>query len=108
MRSDIPVQEQPARNVVTVGASCVNPMQKPVADASRSARPAFSFIKHSTRSLRTGSVGSEKELETTTHLIKWPASALRSLSPELSLWMRFPIVTITLTNVLPVAIVVAV
>src|SRR6266536_3806960 len=36
-----------------------------------------------------------------------PASALRSLSPELFLWMRFPIVTITLTNVLPVAIVVA-
>jgi hypothetical protein len=31
-----------------------------------------------------------------------------SLSPELSLWMRFPIVTITLADVLPVAIVVAV
>jgi hypothetical protein len=35
-------------------------------------------------------------------------SALPSLSPELPLWMRFPVVTITLANVLPVAVVVAV
>jgi hypothetical protein len=44
----------------------------------------------------------------TTHLIEWPASALRSLSPELSLWMRFSIVIVTLADVLPVVIVVAV
>ena len=57
----ISVQEQPARNALTVVVSCVNPTRKRVADAARSsARPAFSFIERSTRSLLTGNVGSER------------------------------------------------
>ncbi len=61
----IAAQEQPVRNVSTAGFNCVNPMRKPVADATRSsARPVFSFIERSTRSPRTGNVESEKELKT--------------------------------------------
>ena len=62
MRLAISAQGRPARNVLTVAVSCVNPTRKPVADASRfSVRPAFSFIGRSTRSQRMGNVESEKE-----------------------------------------------
>ena len=55
----ISAQERPARSALTVVVSCVNPTRKPVVGAARySARPAFSSIKHSTRSPRTGNVGS--------------------------------------------------
>ena len=61
MQSAIPVQERPARNALTVAVNCVNRTQKHAADAMRSsARPAFSFIGHSTRSQRTGDVENEK------------------------------------------------
>jgi hypothetical protein len=66
MWSALPAQERPARNALTVGVSCVNPMLKPVADAAlSSARPAFSFIERSTPKLHqqiTGKFGNEKEL----------------------------------------------
>ena len=64
MRLAIPAQEPPARNALTVELNCANRTRKPVADAARfSARPAFSFIERSTRSPRTGNVGSEKGLK---------------------------------------------
>ncbi len=52
MNLGFPAQGRLTQNALTVVASCVNPTVKPVADAARfSARPAFSFIERSTRSL---------------------------------------------------------
>jgi hypothetical protein len=64
MRLAIPAQERLARNALTVEVSCVNRTRKHAADAARSsARPAFSFIEGSTRSLYVGNVESEKGLK---------------------------------------------
>jgi hypothetical protein len=49
-----------------------------------------------------------KFVQETTLIVLWACLGLRSFSPDFSLWMRFPSVTITLAEVLPVAIVVAV
>ena len=66
MNLGFPAQGRQARNALTVGASCVNPTQKLVADASRfSARPACPSIQRSTRKppqQTTGNVESEKGL----------------------------------------------
>src|SRR5437660_12913107 len=63
MWSAIPAQERPVRNVPTAGFDCAKIMRKPAARVARfSARPVVSYIERSTRSLRTGNVGSEKEL----------------------------------------------
>jgi len=52
MRTAIPVQEGPARNALTVASKYANHTRKPVAHAARSsARPVFSAIKRSIRSL---------------------------------------------------------
>jgi len=65
MRSAIPVQERPARNVLTVGLSCANHTRKPVTRVARSsACPVFSAIKRSTQSLNAPRErsGAEKSL----------------------------------------------
>jgi len=41
MRSAIPVQERPARNVLTVGLSCANHTRKPVTRVARSSALFF-------------------------------------------------------------------
>ena len=76
MQSATPAQERPLRNVPTAGFNCAKIMWKPVADAARSsARPAFSFIEHSTRSLHTGNVESEKGLRVM-HPPPWGVAAI--------------------------------
>ena len=50
MQSAIPVQERPARNVLTVEPNYANPTRKVVVRATRSSvRPVFYSIKRSTR-----------------------------------------------------------
>ena len=64
MQLAISAQKWLTRNALTVVVSCVNHTGKPVADAMRSsARPAFSSIERSTRSLHqqtTANVENEK------------------------------------------------
>ena len=81
MRTAIPVQEQPARNALSVELNCANRTRKPVARVARSSVcPVFSAIKRSTQSLcqwSTG-VGSEKPRDAYTVLMVM-AGALRAL-----------------------------
>jgi hypothetical protein len=63
MRLAISVQERPARNALTAGSQYAKIIPSRVERVSRfSARPAVSYIEHSTRNPRTANVESEKEL----------------------------------------------
>src|SRR5207253_8911961 len=67
MRSAIPAQERPARNVLTVGVNCANRTPKHAASVTAySVLPACPSIQHSTPKLhqQTTEFGSEKELKT--------------------------------------------